>query len=201
MSVRIDVWSDFGCPFCFLAAASLERLRKEAEVEIHWHSFQLRPPGAPAMPPEVRAMVEKERQHVAQVARTQYGLELRPGPVGFNTRPAHVGEKYADAQGKGDDFHNAVMKAYWQEARSIDDAEVLKALADKIGLSGDALAVSWEDSAFAAAVDSDRVQAALNGITSVPTLLFAEQYIVVGAQPYQVLKDQVAKIQQGVRLL
>jgi len=196
MPVRIDIWSDFGCPFCFLVAASLERLRKEARVEIHWRSFQLRPPGVPAMPPEIRTMVDKERQHVAQVAHAQYGLELRPGPVGFNTRPAHVGEKYADAHGKGDEFHSAVMNAYWLEARPIDNTEVLKALAGAIGLSGDALAAAWQDAALATAVDSDREQAVMKGITSVPTLIFAEQYVVIGAQPYQILKDLVGKIQQ-----
>jgi predicted DsbA family dithiol-disulfide isomerase len=194
VSVRIDVWTDFVCPFCFLIIPGLEKLQKNYDISTRWRTFLLRPPGTPPMSPERRGMIEAEYKHVKQLARTQYGLELHPGPIGITSLTAHIAVKYAEAHAKGDDFHSAVMKAFWQEARSIDDKEVLKSIASQIGLNGEDLAAAWKNPTFAAAVGADINLAAAYGIHSVPTLLFDEKYLVTGAQPYQELKRVVDKV-------
>jgi|GEM_PF-3349542 len=43
IAVRIDAWTDFVCPFCFLVTCTLEKLQKEGDLVIHWHAFLLRP--------------------------------------------------------------------------------------------------------------------------------------------------------------
>lgn len=196
MPVHIDVWTDFVCPFCFLIVSTLGKLQEDYDVGIRWRAFLLRPPGTPPISSERRGMIEAEHKHVQQLARTQYGLELHPGPIGINTLSAHIAVKYAEAYAKGDSFHFAVMKSYWQEARPINDKEVLKIIAAQIGLNGEGLATAWKDSTFAAAVGADIKLAATYGIHSVPTLLFDEKYLVTGAQPYQVLKRVMDKIQK-----
>jgi predicted DsbA family dithiol-disulfide isomerase len=194
--VHIDVWSDFVCPFCFLVISTLEKLREDYDVGIRWRSFLLRPPGRPPLSTEGRGMIEAEYRHVQQLARTQYGIELRPGPIGIHTLTAHIAVKYAESHTKGDLFHSAVMNAYWQEARPIDDKEVLKSIATQVGLNGEGLATAWKDSTFAAAVKADIHLAAAYRIHSVPTLIFNEKYPVIGAQPYQVLKRVMDNIQK-----
>src|SRR5438309_1003388 len=87
---------------------------------MHWRSFELRPTGSPPMSPQRRAQIEASRPMFQKRAREQYGLEINAGPFGINSRPALILEKYAESQGKGDLFHKAVMRAYWQQARSID---------------------------------------------------------------------------------
>ena len=203
MSVCIDVWSDFVCPFCFLVIPGLEKLQEDYDVGIRWRAFLLRPPGRPPLSTEGRNMIEAERKHVEQIARTQYGLELHPGPIGVNTLTAHIAVKYAESHTKGNSLHSAIMKAFWQEARSIDDKEVLKSIAAQIGLNGEDLATAWRDSTFAATVRADIDLAAAYGIHSVPTLLFNEKYLITGAQPYQVFKrvvDRVLKEESSKRI-
>ncbi len=46
MIVRLDAWTDFTCPFCFLATLTLDRIHQETQVELHWRAYQLRPSGA-----------------------------------------------------------------------------------------------------------------------------------------------------------
>jgi predicted DsbA family dithiol-disulfide isomerase len=130
------------------------------------------------------------------MAREQYGLELNPGPMGITTRAAHVGHKYADAKRKGDAFHLALMKAYWMEGRSIEDKEILQEIGEGLGLSRVEMAAAWEDPLFAARVDADRQQAAVSGINGVPAFIFAEKYFASGAQPYEVLKQVIEKLQE-----
>ena len=87
------------------------------------------------MSAERRAQLERSHPLFQERAREQYGLEINSGPVGIDSRPALAAEKYAESQGKGEVFHKAVMKAYWQQARSIDDKAVLKEIADQVGLN------------------------------------------------------------------
>src|SRR5947207_4645770 len=87
------------------------------------------------MSPEYRRRIEASRPMSNKRAKEQYGLDINSGPFGINSRPALVAEKYAESQGKGEAFQKAVMASYWQQARSIDDANVLKEIAEDVGLS------------------------------------------------------------------
>jgi len=188
MCVRIDAWTDFSCPYCFLATLTLNKLRKETDLEVHWMSFELQPPSAPPMPPEDRMMAAEERKRIRELARAQFGVELIPGPIGIRARPAHLAFKYAEAHGAGDAFHFAAMRAYWMEGRSIDDKEVLKDIARSVGLKPAGLTSAWNEPQFAEAVEFDRQQAELRGIHAVPTLIFSNEYVVSGAQPYETIR-------------
>lgn len=131
----------------------------------------------------------------AQRAREQYGLEINAGPFGIDSRPALIAEKYAESQSKGEVFHKAVMHAYWQEACSIDDKGVLQEIAAQVGLATENFDEILAAPAFDAAVSADVDLAHDYGLDAVPALVFADKYLVMGAQPYEVLKGVVEKVQ------
>lgn len=127
-------------------------------------------------------------------AREQYGLKMNVGPFGIDSRPALIAEKYAETQGKGDAFHKTVMQAYWQQARSIDDKAVLKEIAEQVGLSTDNFDDVLASPTFDAEVSADVELAHEYGLTGVPALIFADRYLVMGAQPYDTFKQVVEKV-------
>ncbi len=127
-------------------------------------------------------------------AREEYGLAMNVGPFGIDSRPALIADKYAEAQGKGATFHEAVMQAYWQQARSIDEKGVLKEIAEQVGLSTENFDDVLASLTFDAEVSTDVELAHEYGLTGVPALVFADRYLVVGAQPYDTLKQVVEKI-------
>ncbi len=127
-------------------------------------------------------------------AKEQYGLEINQGPFGINSRPALVADKYAESQGKGEAFHRAVMNAYWQEAHSIEDIDVLIGIAEHVGLSTENFKDALADPVYDAQVSSDIELAREYGLDGVPALVFADRYLVVGAQPYDTLKQVVEKV-------
>jgi len=129
-------------------------------------------------------------------AREQYGLEINSGPFGINSRPALVADKYAESQGKGKAFHEAVMDAYWQQARSIDDKDVLKEIAEHVGLNTENFEAVLKDPTYDAEVSLDIELARDYRLDAVPALVFAEKYLVMGAQPYDTLKQVIEKIQE-----
>ena len=127
-------------------------------------------------------------------AREQYGLEINSGPFAINSRPALVAEKYAESQGKGEAFHKAVMDAYWQQARSIADTDVLKKIAENVGLNTENFETVLTDLTYDAKVSADIELAHEYRLDGVPALVFADSYLVMGAQPYDTLKKVIEKI-------
>jgi predicted DsbA family dithiol-disulfide isomerase len=110
----------------------LEKLKQADDVDVVWHSFELRPQGSPPMPPEYRARIEAAQPRLLKIAREQYNLELNRGPLGIHSRSALIGanrQQRAKAQ-----YHDAVFRAYWQRANNID-VDVLAEIARSIGLS------------------------------------------------------------------
>ena len=182
----------------FLATLTLDRLHHDAPCELHWRAYQLHRGGG-ALPAETRTAIEKEHVRLAEIVRSQHGLSLRPGPIGINTRAAHTATKFAASQNKEDQFHLAAMKAYWLEACSLDDEQVLLDLAAQVGLDPAALLPALEDRSFAALVDADLMQASNREITGVPAVVFIGKYILAGAQPYAVFKRLLDQVREQAR--
>jgi predicted DsbA family dithiol-disulfide isomerase len=177
----------------------LEKLEEDYDIDIHWRSFELRPAGSSPLPPEYRRRIEASRPMFNKRAREQYGLEINSGPFGINSRPALVADKYAESQGKGKAFHKAVMDAYWQEARSIEDTNVLEEIAEHAGLITENFEAVLIDPTYDAEVSADIWLAREYRLDAVPALVFAEKYLVVGAQPYDTLKQVIEKILEEER--
>ncbi len=174
----------------------MEKLQQNYDVDIHWRSFELRPAGSPPISPQKLAQIDQTRPRFEQMAREQYGLEVHSGPFGIDSRLALIADKYAESQGKGEVFHKAVMNAYWQEARGIDDLNVLKEIAGNVGLNVEQFGIALKDPQFDAEVSADVELAREYGLQGVPALVFADKYLVSGAQPYDTLRRVVEKVRE-----
>lgn len=199
MLVRLDAWTDFTCPFCFLASLTLDRLRQENQVDLRWRSYLLRSSNPEPLHPDTRLLIQKEHARVTEIARTQHGVAVRPGPIGINTRPAHLATKFASMRDLGDQFHFAAMKAYWLESRALDDKQVLQDIAEQVGLDRTAVLDALDDRSVAALVDADLMQASNREITGVPAVVFNGKYILAGAQPYIVFKRLLDQVREQAR--
>lgn len=138
--------------------------------------------------------MKANRPRLYAIAREQYGLELNPGPFGFNSRPALIGAKFAEAQGVGPAYHAAVMQAYWQEAKAIDDLDVLTDIAVSVGLDEESFRAALKDATYLKEVLADVEQAHSYGIGGVPAMVFADKYLVSGAQPHAMLARAVEQV-------
>ncbi len=129
-----------------------------------------------------------------QMARATYGVEMNPGPFDTDSRPAHVGGRYAEARGLGDDYHARILRAYWDEAQDIQDLAVLAALAQGIGLDAAEFTAALDDPAYSLQVDADSALAARYGLSGVPALIFDNKYLISGAQPVDALRRVIDQI-------
>ncbi|MDZ4768983.1 MAG: DsbA family oxidoreductase [Chloroflexota bacterium] len=197
MPTQIDVWSDFVCPWCYAAALSIRTLKETHDVTLRWHSFELRPAGSPPMDPAYFQHIETNaRPRFNAMMMETYGIQVNAGPFGINSRDALIGEKVADAHGVGAAYHELVTRAYWDDARDISDRTVLRAIAETIGMDGDAFIAGLDDSQYDDQVTADVLTAQQAGISAVPALVFGGRYLVSGAQPADVLRQIVDQVTQ-----
>ena len=175
-------------------AFSLEALKASHDVTVQWHSLELRPKGTPPLSEAYKASIASKRQVFHQMVQEQYGVEINEGPFGIDSRPALVGAKFAEAQGMGDAYHDTVFRAYWQQAKSIEDVAVLAEVAKQIGLDRVEFMAALEGERWDTAVTADVHQAYRYGLNGVPALVFANKYLVSGAQPYEALTQVVEQI-------
>ena len=112
---------------------------------------------------------------MVQMARETYGLEMNPGKMDGTSRVALIGAKIAEAAGLGDAYHEAVFRAYWQEAQDISDRAVLAGIAAQIGLDRTAFLAALDEPAYDTAVQADVDLAHSYGLGGVPALVFRGQ--------------------------
>src|SRR5437764_5481775 len=110
----------------------------------------------------------------------------------YNSRLAQELGKWADTQPGGEAIHDKLYQAYFVEGRNIGDVDLLLEIAASVGLPAEEARAVLEERRFKDAVDADWAKSHQYGVTGVPTFV-ADRHGVVGAQPYEVLEQLVAK--------
>lgn len=208
--MRIDIWSDVVCPFCWIGKRHLEEALKEfraehadAEVEILWRAFQL-DPNADASSTEtipemiarkysmpLEAAVESQDQMAANFASVGLEFNWRDAKSG-NTFDAHRLAAMASDRGLDDEADEALKKAYFTDGRLVSDHGVLREIGESLGLPGDEVAEMLASDAYAIDVRHDMTMAQGLGISGVPFFVFDGKFAVNGAQPVDVFRQALA---------
>jgi predicted DsbA family dithiol-disulfide isomerase len=127
---------------------------------------------------------------MARLKRVARELDLPWGErkMTYNTRSAQELGKWAEAKGKGTEYHDAVFRAYFVDGKNIAKTDVLMGLVTALGLPENEAGEALQKRAFRESVDSDWALVEKLGISSVPTFV-VDGRAVVGAQPYEVLEQ------------
>lgn len=203
-TLRVDVWSDIACPWCYVGKrrfeAALAQFEGRAQVQLTWHSFQL-DPGAPrslpsepgyaerlakkygTTPAQGAAMIQRMTDTAALDGIAMDFERIRPG----NTFDAHRLLHWAHAKGAQDALKERMFRAYLCEGRAIGEPDVLLSLAGDVGLDQDEAQGVLATDAHAADVRADLAQARALGISGVPFFVVAQRYGVSGAQSPETL--------------
>jgi predicted DsbA family dithiol-disulfide isomerase len=121
-------------------------------------------------------------------AAEEAGLPLGDRQKTYNSRLAQELGKWAEEKGRGEEFHNAVFRAYFVDGVNIAKIEELTSLAQNAGLPGEEARRALGMRTHKTAVDTDWKRSHHLGITAVPTFVLNQKGLV-GAQPYEVLEQ------------
>jgi len=194
--VKLDIFSDPICPWCYLGKANLERALEahpDHPFEIEWHPFQLNPDMVAEGVPKRDYLavrfggVEKLgqiHQRFKDMA-AQAGVVMDPDvPQRIpNTLNAHRMIHWAGLEGRQAAMVSAILRAYWVQGRDIGDLAVLADLGAEAGLGRAVVQRLLATDADQELIQQREAHSRARGVTAVPTFLIAGQYVLSGAQP------------------
>lgn len=175
----------------------VERLKSEHDAAVEWKPFFLHPEMPPEgieLPAAIRARLASTHERLLQMAHAA-GLEMVFSERLPNSRRALEATEYARTQGKQLEFHRVVFRKFYGEGQDISRWEVLRVAAQEAGLDADAMQRETESGRYTADLDAQIEAAYALGIDGVPTYILNDKYVIVGAQPYEVFKRAIARLE------
>lgn len=172
MSTTIEVFTDYVCPFCYLAEQPLADAVYGRDVDVVWQPFELRPEPAPTLRPEGDYLQSTWRQ-VVYPAAERMGVpivlpEVSPQPY---SRLAFEGFQFASEHGLGQRWTERMFRAFFVEQRDIGRLDVLADVAAELGLDVEAFRDALESGRYTEAHQQALHRAGALNITAVPTFL------------------------------
>ena len=195
--MEIKIWSDVRCPFCYIGKkkfeAALEQFPRKDEVKVVWKSFQLDPTLQTRT--DINTLdyfvqtkgVSREQARQMLVGATQMAKDVGLNfnleeSVLANSFNAHRLIQMAKSKGLGNEIEEALFKAHFEEARNIDNKDVLAQTGISIGLDAEKVKEMLVSDAFEYEVKQDEMEAKNIGVRGVPFFVFDNRYAVSGAQ-------------------
>jgi predicted DsbA family dithiol-disulfide isomerase len=205
-SIEIDVWSDYVCPFCYLAEPTLVRIQEEFkdEARVSWRAFELRPDPVPTLDPNGEYLRDVWERAVYPMAKAR-GMVLRLPPMQPRSRLAHETAAFARGEGRFDATNDALFRAFFEHGQDIGQIDVLQKAAMSAGLDERKLADALESGRFRQQVLEDEKMAHQLGLSGVPASLIRaagkpieRALLVQGAQPLEVFRQAIARVRGGL---
>lgn len=193
MALKIQMFSDFICPFCYIGFEVMRRLKPEFGFELEWRGFQIHPewPAEGIAPEKVRSLGDMNARQAAWRRISEMadaaGLTMKPPAVFTNSRAALAAAEFAREQNKSDEFEERVYRAYFGEDANIGDVAVLARLGADVGLDPAALSDAAQAPKYEMRLKNNALAAHQRGVDGVPTF-FIGDYPLVGAQPIDVMR-------------
>ncbi len=207
--LKVEVWSDIMCPFCYIGKRNYEMALAQFEyadqVEIIWKSFQL-DPSLPETSSEnvYEYLANRKGLGLEQVIQLHENVTNTAKTVGLdynfdktqisNSFKAHQLIQLAKSKNLGDEAEEVLFYAYFTEGKNLSNISVLVELGQKIGLNSSEIISALEDKRFEKNVIKDIEEAQQIGVKGVPFFVFDRKYAVSGAQPIDTFLNTLVQV-------
>ncbi|WP_018982057.1 DsbA family oxidoreductase [Salinimonas chungwhensis] len=208
-TLSIDIISDIACPWCAIGYARLSEALQSTDLtaDISWRAFELNPDSQATREPIADALAKKYQMDASQVEQTQQQMIDAANELGLNfekmasrytcnTFDAHRLVKWAAQFDKQTELKLALFEAYLGRAESVDEQAVLLACVGEVGLDRDKAQHVLESDEYKQAVQDEEKVWQQAGITSVPSFVINQKYLISGAQEPSAMADALTEIAQ-----
>lgn len=204
--MKIEIWSDIMCPFCYIGKrnfeSALSQFDSKEQIEVEWKSFQLDPsmPEVPRYQNDMYRFVadrkglsydqsKKMHENVIQMAKS-VGLEYDfDKALVTNSMKGHRLIQFAKTKGLGEKAEERLFYAYFTEGKNLSDDVTLAALGKELGLTEADVNDALSNTIYIQKVGNDVREAQNLGAKGVPFFAFNRKYAIAGAQqPNEILK-------------
>lgn len=207
--MRIEVWSDYVCPFCYIGKRRLEEALESTglkdQVEVVFKAYQLDPDSPKVTDLKMHDVLStKYNMSMDEAKKMTENIAAQAKEVGLdydfenmrraNTYDAHRLVKLAETENLGEEMTEALLNAYFVEAKQIGDVEFLTQLGESVGLLNDRVRAMLDSDEFSSNVQEDIEEAGQVGVKGVPFFVINRKYAISGAQPAETFAQALRKV-------
>lgn len=204
--MKVEIWSDFVCPFCYIGKKNYEQalaqFPQHEQIVTEYKSFELDPNVSPSEQRRtIDSLAEKYGMSQERAKEMTAGVAGRAAEAGLefhfdemldaNTFDAHRIMQYAASLGKAHQLAEVLFRAHFTDNKSLSDHATLTELAASVGL--DVADVLKNEGQYKAQVRAEEFEAQQLDVRGVPFFVIDRKYAVSGAQPVQVFLDTLNK--------
>jgi predicted DsbA family dithiol-disulfide isomerase len=207
--MKIEVWLDFTCPFCYIAKKRFERAVEQFEfrevVDVSYKSYLLNPlvtktlsmdaNQALALHKDISVEEAKEIHHKIALMAFEDEISINFDQVQVtSTFHAHQLLKLISNKNEQKILSNAIYKAYFEEGKDISSIPLLIELGKQVGLSSDLIKKTLTSNLKQTEIEFDNDEAISYGITGVPFFVIDQTYSLSGAQKTEAFLEMLYRV-------
>ena len=194
MKLKIIAYSDNICPYCYVGAKRINKLKQEIDFDIEWKAFEIHPEtpkeGIPLQDYFKNFKITAAKKYLERFGK-DVGIKMN-SKVLSNSHLSLKANEFAKGRNKLTGFHDAIFVAYFEEGKDIGNIDVILEVAESVGLEKEELKAYLQTDESDKIIQVSSNQAMEYGITGVPTFIIGDK-MIVGAQSYKALKKAVLK--------
>ncbi len=183
-NVIIPIYYDYASSLCYVAKKVMEQLQGKLAIELLWKGVQITRRHEGWKNGEM--IGDEAKGKIFRIAKDT-GVTLRVPKRWLDSTAALEGAEFARGQGKFAEYHDAVLKAAFEEGKDIGDLSTLIGIAESVGLSGSDLQHALAEGAFTARVKETESEAATFNIVGYPTFMLGS-FPLIGIQPAETMR-------------
>src|SRR5579862_225222 len=194
MALKVVMFSDYICPFCYVGFETMRRLKHEFDILLEWRGFQIHPDWpAEGIPAAQAREIGDAASRVALWERISamaeaVGFSIKPPAVLTNSRAALAATEFARESGRDEALEERIYRAYFNDGVNIGDAQIVARLAGEAGLDAVEVADAIKSPKYEMRLKNNSLAAHQRGVSGVPTFFIGE-YPLVGAQSLDAMRS------------
>lgn len=203
MALKIVMFSDYICPFCYVGFETIRKLKREFDIQLEWRGFQIHPEwpaegialeqASRAIDPASKAALWKRIGAMAEAI----GLAMKAPAVLTNSRAALAATEFARESGGDEALEERIYRAYFNEGANIGDAEAVARLSAEAGLDAEAVRAAIRSPRYEMRLKNNALAANQRGVGGVPTFFIGE-FPLVGAQSLAAMRAIVKRASERI---
>ena len=198
--LKITVFSDYICPFCYVGHHRLQRLRDSYDLKINWCFLEIHPETSANGEPidSLDYPSEQWQQMMANLERIAKEENIPLSRLSFitNSKDALLLSEAAKQCGADIfyDLHEKLFTAYFVDGENIGDRNVLRTIASSCGVDNKIIESAWSETRYPQRLLENFNAARKYEIQSVPSFVFGERVLtgVVTEQTFREAAEQLA---------
>jgi predicted DsbA family dithiol-disulfide isomerase len=197
--LKITVFSDYICPFCYVGHHRLMRLKDSYDLKINWCFLEIHPENSPDGEPVTDLDYSSEfwdqlMENLKRVAKEE-NIPLAEHTFTTNSKDALLLAESCKQLGHDTFYklHENLFSAFFVNDKNIGDRKVLREIAIDCGIDNETIDAAWENKAAQQRIIQNFDTARKYEIQSVPSLVFGER-VLTGVVSESVMRDAAAEL-------